>query len=260
MKLIAVIMRTRPTAPLSMISRARRIGRSKLWLWPTIRMHAGLLRRLDHALAFGERERHRLFDQHVLAGAPPRARRARRASGAASRCRPPRRRDRRTALRPSHRPARRNPAAKLLARLGARIGGGDQSHARIARERRQHQREGAAEAGDADAQLAVAQGPRLAHRSITSSSRLRARHADHDVVGLLVLGQHEVAMVRLASQQPGPAGAAGAALARAWRRRWPCGAQRLQDGDADRHLDDVARARQPHLERLVVRLGCAPAR
>ena len=60
-------MRTAPTAPLAMISRVRRIGASKLWLWPTTRRTLARFGRIDHLRAFGERDRHRLFDQHVLA-------------------------------------------------------------------------------------------------------------------------------------------------------------------------------------------------
>ena len=54
-------------SPLSISARARRIGASKLWLWPTTRCVPGGARGVDHRLALGERERHRLFDEHVLA-------------------------------------------------------------------------------------------------------------------------------------------------------------------------------------------------
>ena len=65
-------MRTAPNSPLSINSRVRRIGASKLWLWPTTSCTPGLAHRLDHRAAFVERDRHRLFDQHMLAVARPR--------------------------------------------------------------------------------------------------------------------------------------------------------------------------------------------
>src|SRR5579883_2758908 len=78
-----------------------------------------------------------------------------------------------------------------------------------------------------------------------------AGHTYHDVARALVVGEYQVAMIRLAGDQPGAAGAAGAAFARA-RYVEAAGAQRLEDGGADRHLDHPAAAGEPDGKRLVV--------
>src|SRR5690606_25835084 len=66
-------------------------------------------------------------------------------------------------------------------------------------------------------------------------ARAGTRDADHDAVLLLSLAQHQVAVIGLAGHQPGPAGAAGAALAGARQAMAP-GAQRFQDGLVGGHL------------------------
>src|ERR1019366_5984478 len=87
----------------------------------------------------------------------------------------------------------------------------------------------------------------------------RARDANHDAVGALMLGEHQVAMVRLAGEQLGAAGSAGAGLARA-RHLEALIAQGFEDGLGCRYIDDVTGARESNLEWLVgrlVRLGVA---
>src|SRR5688500_9041507 len=87
--------------------------------------------------------------------------------------------------------------------------------------------------------------------------RARPRHADHDELVLLVLGEDEVSVIRFPVEELGPAGIAGAALAGAWHgmARRPQG---FQNGDADRHFDDAAGASEADPERLV--LGARPRR
>ena len=112
-------------------------------------LHAGRRRRVDHPRAVGERQRHRLFDEHVLA-VPCRRDRVRRMHlvrrrdvddvhrrvGA-------QRLDRR--VRAVHRNRRRSARAPRRAGRRRRTS----SNARIGDERRQHQRERAAESGHA---------------------------------------------------------------------------------------------------------------
>ena len=92
------------------------------------------------------------------------------------------------------------------------------------------------------------------HRSITSSCELGARDADHDLVCRARSRQHEVAMVRLAGQERGPAGAAGAALAGARhlvaRRRASLPGWWCRPGPSTSR-----RAGEPHRERTVVGRG-----
>ena len=60
-------MRTAPNSPLSISARRRRTGASNEWLWPTTRCTPARSRRRDHRGAFVKRQRHRLFDQQMLA-------------------------------------------------------------------------------------------------------------------------------------------------------------------------------------------------
>src|SRR5580704_10769006 len=71
--------------------------------------------------------------------------------------------------------------------------------------------------------------------------RLCARHADHHLSSPLGVIQYQVAMIDLALQHPGAAGAAGAALATA-RDLAAMGADGLQDGGADRYREHRAAA------------------
>jgi hypothetical protein len=144
-------MRTAPKAPLSMISCVRRIGASIAVAVTDAKLYAGRLRRLDHVRALRKRQRHRLFHQHVLAV----ARGENRVLGVQS----VRRRDVNdvdagiAAQRVDRRVrARAELGDEPIARLGARVGSRRQPNARVADERRQHQRERAPEAGHAPAQ------------------------------------------------------------------------------------------------------------
>ena len=116
-------------------------------------MHVRALRRLDHRGAVVERQRHRLLDQQMLAvlGGEHRMTRVilmrrRHIDGL----------DRRIGAQLLDRLVGLGGeiGGKTRPRLGARIGRRDQRNARIARERRQHHGEGAAEAGDAEPQFA----------------------------------------------------------------------------------------------------------
>ena len=116
-------------------------------------MDAGTLRRDDHRGTLGERQRHRFFDQRVLAGGRCRER--------VRRVKRVRRRDidRLDVAIGTKRLDRRVRAAaeivfELLPRIGTRIRRGDQFDATIAGERRQHQHERPAEAGHTEAQRA----------------------------------------------------------------------------------------------------------
>ncbi len=48
--------------------RMARTAGSKAWVWPTMRCTFGALDRRDDRVAVGERQRHRLFENDVLAG------------------------------------------------------------------------------------------------------------------------------------------------------------------------------------------------
>ena len=173
-------MRTRPKRPLSMSRRACRIGALKLWLWPTISLTPALCGRRDHGLAVREGDRHRLLDQHMLA--------VRGRQGDVLRVELMRRRhidrvdagvgaqllDRLIgAAAEIRREPRRAPPARGSAARRER-------DARVGHEGRQHEREGAPETGDAQAQVraivgrAVRSGAASAQRSMTISSE-RAR-------------------------------------------------------------------------------------
>ena len=96
----------------------------------------------------------------------------------------------------------------------------------VAGKRRQHDAERPAEPRDADPELRVRScWPYQLDHDVAGA---RARHADHDVRRLLVLGQHQVAVVDVAGDELGLARAAGAALA-AERHVVTGRAQRFQD-------------------------------
>ena len=78
-----------PSSPLATMRAISRTAGSNAWVWPTIEMDVGALDRLDNGVAIGERQRHRLFQNDVLAGRGE-SWRAAHGIDAASRCRPSR--------------------------------------------------------------------------------------------------------------------------------------------------------------------------
>jgi hypothetical protein len=156
---MALIMRTAPNAPLSIRAQAhdRRIERMAV---ADDERDAGALRRSDDRGAFRKRQRHRLLHQEMLAvpGGEHRV-----AGVILMRRRHVDRLDRRVGAQLLDRRVAHGGEIRGEARprLSAAIGRGHQRHPRIAHEGRQHQAEGAAEAGDAQTELAfdsVAQG------------------------------------------------------------------------------------------------------
>ena len=117
-------------------------------------MHLVPLDRRDDGVALGERQRHRLFQDDVLAVLGGEHARAARGTGAAWRCRPPA-----TAGSAHQHPhVRIGPrvvvAGEGLARPRMRIGGGPQHEVRVGRGGVHHHGPGHAEAGDAEADRA----------------------------------------------------------------------------------------------------------
>jgi len=126
----------------------------------------GALRRGDHAVALVERDRHRFFHQHMLAGGGSRfdvvgVQLVRRGNVDNI--------DFRVGAHRLDRPI--DAAAEFPGEahgcVGARIGGGDQLDPRVRRQRRQHQREGASQPRDAYPQSA------LRHREPPGAGRHR---------------------------------------------------------------------------------------
>ena len=143
-------MPSRPSSPLAIMLAHRAHRRIERVGVADDQMDLVPLDRRDDRVAIGERQRHRLFEDDVLAVLGREHARARRGTGAASRCRRPRPPGRRTSSATSAIGAGVEVAREGLARPGMGVGRGPQHVARVGRRGLHHHRAGHAEAGDAE--------------------------------------------------------------------------------------------------------------
>ena len=164
-----------PTSPPAMISRARAIGRIETVAVSDDQMNLRGRRGIDHGAAFGERHRQRLFHQHVLAGT------RRHADMRGVELMRGRDIDRLDACVGAKRPRPRRKCSRIevggefcraLRRADRRP---RQLDPRIEAEGRQHDGEGAAEAGDAEAQFASRRGACSSAVDLENGAFARAR-------------------------------------------------------------------------------------
>ena len=157
---------------------------------------AGGARRVDHAEAFRDRQRHGLFAEDM----PASRRRGAHVLDVILMWR--RDVDDLDARIGAHiLNAFVGPAGEILleprARFRPRIGAGDDLDALVHDERRHHERKGAAEASDAHAEFSLSHGRRLVSDVDDDFATAPAGDADHDIRGVLAGRQHEIAVIHI---------------------------------------------------------------